>query len=132
MVTIHKLRRVALKRRQRESGALMTDLMVGLAIFALALLPLGISFAKEMQLVRASYWRAVAMEVVDGEMEILAAGEWQAFADGQSAYAFHSPAATNLPPGRLQLTKSGKQLRLEWTSEERKGVGTVAREVTLK
>lgn len=110
----------------------MTDLMVGLSIFALALLPLGISFAKEMQLVRASYWRGVAMEVVDGEMEILAAGEWQAFADGQSAYPVHSPAATNLPPGTLQLTKSGKHLRLEWQPKERKGVGAVVREVTVK
>lgn len=125
---------VMLRRRnqRRESGALMTDLMVGLSIFTLALLPLGISFAREMQLVRAAYWRGVAMEVVDGEMEILAAGEWQAFADGQTAYAVHSPAASNLPPGTLQLTKSGKHLRLEWKPADRRGVGAVVREVTVK
>jgi hypothetical protein len=119
-------------QRPRERGALMTDLLVGLAIFALALLPLGTSFAREMQLVRASYWRAAAMEIVDGEMEILAAGEGRAFADGQSAYGVRSPTASNLPPGRFQLTKSGKRLRLEWLPTQRRGVGTVVREVTVK
>ena len=118
--------------RHRESGALMTDLMVGLAIFALALLPLGISFAKEFQLVRAHYWRSVAMEIVDGEMEILAAGEWRAFAEGPSPYVVKAVAATNLPPGLFVLTKSDKHLRLEWTPEQRKGVGAVVREVTVK
>jgi hypothetical protein len=110
----------------------MTDLMVGLSIFALALLPLGISFAKEFQLVRVHYWRAVAMEIVDGEMEILAAGEWRAFADGQSPYAVKAAAATNLPPGEFQLTKSDRHLRLEWTPEARNGIGAVVREVTVK
>jgi hypothetical protein len=110
----------------------MTDLMVGLSIFALALLPLAVSFAKEYQLVRAHYWRAVAVEIVDGEMEILAAGEWRAFADGRSAYAVKAAAATNLPPGRFVLTKSDRYLRLEWTPEERKGVGAVVREVTAR
>ncbi len=118
--------------RRREAGALMTDLMVGLAIFSLAILPLSLSFAREMQLVRAHYWRGLALGIVDGEMEILAAGEWRAFADGQIAYPVHAPAATNLPPGTFQLTKSGRQLRLEWQPDERKGVGAVVREVRVK
>jgi hypothetical protein len=111
---------------------LMTDLMVGVAIFTLALLPLAVSFSHEMKLVRASYWRGVAMEVVDGEIEILAAGEWRAYAEGQSEYAVNAPAATNLPPGRFELTKSGLHLRLEWQPAEHKGVGAVVREVTVK
>ena len=110
----------------------MADLMVGLAIFALAMLPLAVSFSHEMRIVRASYWRAVALEVVDGEMEILAAGEWQAFADGKSGYAVKAPAATNLPPGRFEFTKSGNRLRLEWQPVERNGVGAVVREVMVK
>ena len=132
MVTLDRSRRSRRAQPGRESGALMTDLMVGLSIFALALLPLGISFAREMQLVRANYWRGAAMEIVDGEMEILAAGEWRAFADGQSVYAVHAAAATNLPPGQFQLTKTDRHLRLEWTPEQRKGVGAVVREVTVK
>lgn len=131
MTTSHFLRSVR-RRAKRQSGVLMTDLMIGLAIFALALLPLGLSFAKEMQLVRAHYWRGLAMGIVDGEMEVLAAGEWRAFADGQSLYVVRAPAATNLPPGVFQFTKSGQHLRLEWRPAERKGIGAVVREVTVK
>jgi len=42
----------------------------------------------------ASYQRAVAMEIVDGEIEILAAGEWLAFKSGAQDTRFHSVAAT--------------------------------------
>jgi hypothetical protein len=132
MVTLCRFRGSQCGLRRRESGALMTDLMVGLSIFALALLPLGVSFAKEMQLVRANYWRGVAMEIVDGEMEILAAGEWRAFANGQSPYAVHAAAATNLPPGQFQFSKTDRHLRLEWTPEQRTGIGAVVREVTVQ
>lgn len=132
MMQFNILRDDRRRGRRRQSGMLMTDLMIGLAIFGLALLPLGLSFAKEMQLVRAHYWRGLAMGIVDGEMEVLAAGEWRAFSDGQAAYAVHAPAATNLPPGSFQLTKSGNHLRLEWRPEVRKGVGAVVREVTVK
>jgi hypothetical protein len=30
------------------------------------------------------------------------------------------------------LTKTGQHLRLEWTSDQRQGIGTVIREVTIK
>jgi len=119
-------------RRRRARGALSVDLLVGLAIFTLAVLPLGVSFAREMQLVRAAYWRALAMEIVDGELEVLAAGEGRAIADGQSAYVVRAPTVTNLPPGRFQFTKSGNRLRLEWQPERRQGVGAVVREATLR
>lgn len=118
--------------RATEAGWLMADLMAAIAILTVAMLPLAYSFAKEFQLVRASYWRGLAMEIVDGEMEVLAAGEWRAQPDGTSAYAMRAPAATNLPPGRLELTKSGGHLRLEWTPESRQGVGAVVREVTIR
>jgi hypothetical protein len=120
------------KRRARERGWLMADLIVAIAILALVMLPLAFSLAQEMQLLRASYCRGAAMGIVDGEMEILVAGEWQAFADGTSAYVARGLAATNLPPGRLELTKSGKHLRLEWRPEMHKGLGPVVREVTVK
>jgi hypothetical protein len=132
MMTLHTPQPGRRARRRKESGALMTDLVVGLAIFALALLPLAVSFVREFQLVRASYWRSLAMEIVDGEMEILAAGEWRAVEEGASAFVAHAPAVTNLPPGQFQLTKSGGHLRLEWTPETHRGVGAVIREVTVK
>ena len=55
---------------------LMTELMVAIAFLSIAVLPLALSFAKEHQYLRSCYQRAVVMELVDGEMELLIAGEW--------------------------------------------------------
>ena len=117
---------------QRKRGFLMTDMVVGMAIFMVAIMPLVFSFAHERQLLRAEYSRAVALEIVDGEMEILAAGEWRNFPDGSQVYTVHANATTHLPPGHFQLTKTGHHLRLEWLSDKRRGVGAVVREITVK
>ena len=108
------------------------DLVIGMAILVVAFLPLAFSFVRERQLLRAEYSRSVVMEIVDGEMEILAAGEWRDFPDGQQAYTVHAQAAGSLPPGKFQLTRSGKHLRLEWKSDKPRGIGIVARETTVK
>ena len=109
----------------------MVDLVVAMAILALAIVPLGFSFARERQLLKIEYLHSVANEIVDGEMEILAAGDWKNFPDGAQAYTVHSRAAASLPPGHFQLTKTGNHLRLEWTPDQRHGVGAVVRETTL-
>jgi hypothetical protein len=113
-------------------GFLEVDMMVGLAILTLAILPLGYSFARERQVLKMEYFRSVANEIVDGEMEILTAGAWKNFPDGQQNYPVQANAAARLPAGHFQLTKTGNRLRLEWSSDEKTGVGTVVREVTLK
>ena len=110
----------------------MVDLAVATSILALAIIPLAVSFAHEAKLLRAEYHRAVATEIVDGEMEILAAGDWKNFPDGVQAYVVHVKAAANLPPGNFQLAKNGNHLRLEWKSERREGIGPVAREIVVK
>jgi hypothetical protein len=115
-----------------KRGFLEVDLAIGLLILALAIVPLGFSFAREREVLRAEYFRAAAVEIVDGEAEILAAGDWKNFQDGVQNYTVHSRAADNLPPGHFQLTKIGSRLRLEWTPDKHKGIGAVAREVTVK
>jgi hypothetical protein len=116
----------------RECGMLMADLFVAMGILAVAIMPLAFSYVHEVRLLRAEYFRGVAMEIVDGEIEILVAGEWRNLPDGSQPYAVHARAAANLPPGRFQLTKTGNHLRLEWASDRRQGIGTVVREVTFK
>ncbi len=116
----------------RQRGMLMADLFVAMAIFAVAIMPLGFSYVRETRLLRAEYFRGVAMEIVDGEMEILVAGEWRNLPEGSQPYAVHAGAAANLPPGHFQLTKTGNHLHLEWASDTRQGIGTVVREVTFK
>jgi hypothetical protein len=116
---------------QPRRGFLQIDLIVGLAILTIAVLPLGFSFAHERQLLKAEYFRSVANEIVDGEMEILVAGEAQHFSDGAQNYSIHASAMVRLPPGHFQLTKAGHHLRLEWLPDGKSGVGSVVRETTL-
>jgi hypothetical protein len=118
--------------RRARHGYLMMDLVVAMAILSLAIVPLGFSFARERQLLKIEYLRGVAIEIVDGEMEILAAGDWKNFPDGAQNYSVPASAAASLPPGHFQLTKTGNHLRLEWTPDKRQGIGPVVREVTVK
>lgn len=118
--------------RHCTRGFLEVDLVVGLAILSLAVVPLGFSFARERQILKIEYSRSVANEIVDGEMEILAAGDWKNFPDGVQNYPVHASAAASLPPGHFQLTKNGNHLRLEWNSDKKRGIGAIVRETTVQ
>ena len=117
---------------RRRRGFMEVDMMIGLAILKLAVLPLGYSFVRERQVLRIEYSRSVANEIVDGEMEILAAGAGKNLPDASQLYSVHANAASQLPPGHFQLTKNGNHLRLEWTPDKKRGVSPVVRETTLK
>jgi hypothetical protein len=113
-------------------GFLEVDLAVGLAILALAIMPIGYSFIREREVLRAEYFHSAAMEIVDGEMEVLAAGDWKNFPNGSQNYVVHGPTADRLPPGHFQLTKTGHHLRLEWSPIRNHGIPPVVREITIK
>jgi len=119
------------RKTSGRRGFLEVDLLVGLAILALAIVPVGFAFARERLALKNEYLRAVANEIVDGEMEILAAGAAKDFPDGTQNYSVSSRAAAVLPPGKFQLTKAGKHLRLEWSGDTKSGVSPVVREVEL-
>jgi len=119
------------KPGKSRRGILEVDLAIAMVILAVAILPLAFSFAKERQVLRVDYCRAVADEVVDGEMEILAAGAWKNFPDGSSAYKVQSRAAANLPAGCFELTKNNHHLRLAWLPDKHLGIGVVAREMNV-
>lgn len=119
------------RKRLARLGFLEVDLVVGLAILTLAVVPLGFAFARERQVLKIEYLHSVVNEIVDGEMEILAAGAGKNLPEGSQVYAVHSRAAANLPLGHFQLMKTGNHLRLEWVAEEKCGVSPVVREVTL-
>ena|ERR1051326_2588305 len=115
-----------------KSGALSTELMVAMALLTAALLPLAYSFAAEKRLARSLYERALAMEIVDGEVEVLAAGEFHKYGIGAQDYAVHARAVTNLPPGRFVLDVTTNKVRLEWRPAIAMHGGSVAREVIVR
>jgi hypothetical protein len=115
-----------------QRGTLIFEVVMAMAILIIAVLPLGYALTSDAKLFQASYQRAVAMEVVDGEIEILAAGGWHDIPEGSRAYDVHANAVANLPPGQFLLTRAGNRLRLEWSATKKSGIGTVVREVTAR
>ena len=101
-------------RSGRQRGSLHIEMLVAIALLVGALFPIAYSFASENRLARVCYERAVAMEIVDGEMEVLAAGEWRAFAEGRHELKPAANAANNLPLGHFILTREANRVRLEW------------------
>jgi len=119
-------------KRQRQRASLMAEMMVAVAILMIAIVPVAYSFDAEKRAARATYDHAIAMEIVDGEMEVLLAGEWRAFTPGTHAYPVTAGALTNLPPGEFTLTLTTNTVRLEWKPSMTRRGGSVVREATLK
>lgn len=132
MVRLKNLPQMLLNGRYATGNILIAELVVATGIVVLVLAPLSIGFVKDAHLLRAEYYRAIAMEIVDGEMEILAAGEWQAYPEGIHDYKVSARAALNLPRGKFTLTRTGNQVRLEWSAASARGIGKVVRETTVK
>lgn len=118
--------------RPFQRGFLQMDLVMGMAILVIAVIPLGYASMQERRALRNEYSRAVIVEALDGEMEILAAGAGKNLPDGAQNFPVTARALDRVPPGHFQLTKSDRNLRLEWSADEPCGLGTVVRETTLK
>jgi hypothetical protein len=112
----------------RCRGVLTIEMMVAMSIMVFILLPIAYSLASEQRYARALYQRAIAVEIVDGETEVLAAGAWRSCPQGVSEYPVRAAAATNLPPGKFWLTLAPGKVRLEWRPEVKTHGGSVMRE----
>lgn len=120
-----------LARYPRHQAALAMELMVSVGILTAALLPIAYGFVNDQRLMRHAYFRATALELVDGEAELLAAGALKSFPEGVSTYPIEVAAATNLPPGRFVLHRMGSAGVLEWQPNRAVFGGPVRREFHL-
>ena len=119
------------QNRRKECGsALFAEMTVALVLVAMVMVPLTLSLSKERREVRRLYYKAVAMEIVDGEMEVLAALD-PADIPASGSHDINATAADNLPPGRFILTREDTALRLEWRSDPHLPGLQVVREITL-
>jgi hypothetical protein len=122
---------IASSKRNRVSGWLAAELMIALAVIVIALIPLAYSFRSERKILRAHYNQAVAMEIIDGEMEFLHAGDWRKILEGEQPYKVTANAATNLPPGAFFLSRTGAMFRLEWRPAKKNSGGKIVRDVNM-
>jgi hypothetical protein len=115
---------VITSQNRRAQGWLIAELMFALSIVIIALMPLAYSFRAEQRLVRAHYDQTVAMEIIDGEMEMLHAGDWRNYLEGEHPYKVTAASATNLPAGGFFLSRTGAVVRLQW-KPAKKGTGVI-------
>jgi hypothetical protein len=117
--------------RNGKKALATMELVVAIGILFAAMLPMAFSFVQEQRMARAYYYRAVAMEIIDGEMEVLAAGEWRSFPPGRQPYHVRGQAATNLPPGQFLLTVEPPRVQLEWQPGKPRQGGPVSRQAAV-
>lgn len=110
----------------------MAELIVAMAVLVIAMLPLSFAALSNARELRATYQKAVANEILDGEIEILAAGAWRQLPEGTNNYEIRANAVTNLPPGQFQVSRTGSVVRLQWKATKKLGLGTLSREVKIK
>ena len=125
---------VIIKKGQRKErgSALLAELIGGMLVLSVVFVSLTLVLIKDQQACRKYYYKAVAMEIVDGEMEVLRAGYWKEFKQGAHPYPTTANSVTNLPEGELRLTLQEQKMRLEWKSkEERYQSIHIVREVDL-
>ena len=109
-------------------GALIVELVVAMAMFLIAFVPLGVLAAREARLARSLYFRAVAGEILDGELEVLLAGGWKSVAPGTNELRVRAEATNSLPPGRFELVFAPPQLTVSWrATRPHTGADTVRR-----
>jgi|SRR5581483_8043938 len=123
---------IRLSQRKSQRGALIIEAAVGMAVLLIAVMPLALGMRAEDLLLRDTYQRAIAAEIVDGEAEVLAAGPGRSLAEGTNSYTVHAEAARNLPDGKFETIRHGNHLWLQWTAAGKSGVAKISREVTLQ
>lgn len=115
---------------QGERGMLEVDMTIAITILFLAVLPLAYSFGSDAKAMRRNYERAIAMELLDGKMEMLAAGAWRNHPPGTNEIRLTGNAAINLTTNRALLIIQPDRIRLEWRPANRTSLG-ITRELKL-
>ena len=111
---------------------LQLDIAVAITVLALVFIPLSISSSGDLDLARRHYFEAVALQLIDGEMDVLLAGERRKHTTGEHRITPIGEAVQNLPEGEFVLTLHDQKLTLAWVPTKRAKWGRVERVVELK
>ena len=111
---------------------LQLDVAVAITVLALVFIPLSVSSSGDLDLARRQYFEAVALQLIDGEMDVLLAGERRKYTPGEHQIKPGGEAVQNLPEGEFVLTGHDQKLTLAWVPTKRAKWGRVERVVELK
>ena len=111
---------------------LQLDVAVAITVLALVFIPLNVSSSGDLDLARRQYFEAVALQLIDGEMDVLLAGERRKYTPGEHQIKPVGEAVQNLPEGEFVLTVHDQKLTLAWVPTKRAKWGRVERVVELK
>ena len=119
-------------RVARCGAFLQLDVAVAITVLALVFIPLSISSSGDLDLARRHYFEAVALQLIDGEMDVLLAAERRKHTTGEHRITPIGEAVQNLPEGEFVLTLHDQKLTLAWVPTKRAKWGRVERVVELK
>ena len=119
-------------RVARCRAFLQLDVAVAITVLALVFIPLSISSSGDLDLARRHYFEAVALQLIDGEMDVLLAGERRKYILGEHRITPVGEAVQNLPEGEFVLTVHDQKLTLAWVPKKLAKWGRVERVVQLK
>ena len=119
-------------RVARCRAFLQLDVAVAITVLALVFIPLSISSSGDLDLARRHYFEAVALQLIDGEMDVLLAGERRKYTTGEHRITPVGEAVQNLPEGEFVLTVHDQKLTLAWVPKKWAKWGRVERVVELK
>lgn len=115
--------------RKTKKGVLLTEMIVAISVLVILTSVLVPKILSDKQALRDLYYRSVAMEILDGEMEILLSGEWQNYKEGITNFTPRANALKILPKGIWRISLSNQSIKLEWIPHYNKRKLYIAREV---
>ena len=120
------------KRPARCRAFLQLDVAIAITFLALVFIPLSVSSSGELDLARRHYFEAVALQLIDGEMDVLLAGERRKYTPGEHRIKPVGESVQNLPEGEFVLSVQDQKLTLAWVPKKLAKWGRVDRVVQLK
>ncbi|HJO08437.1 MAG TPA: hypothetical protein QGH16_01205 [Verrucomicrobiota bacterium] len=119
-------------RLARRRAFLQLDVAIALTVLTLVFIPLSVSSSGGLDLARRHYFEAVALQLIDGEMDVLLAGERRKYTPGEHRIKPVGEAVQNLPEGEFVLSLQDQKLTLAWMPKKFAKWGRVERVVQLK
>ena len=116
---------------RRPAGALTIELVVAAAMLLTVFLPLGLGLVTQHRQARDLHLRAVIMQHLDGELEVLSAGGWRQLpAEGRRWELAPQPGAL-VPRGHFEAVAADGWLRVSWQPAPGQRGRTLQRETRL-